>query len=288
MFIMTTGSREQSNDGAFVCSWCPQAVQSGALLSLNGGVRCARRSGGAVGTKRATWTWVERPVIRCAMAAERAGSRGEKKQALVSEVASLDLGRTCLKDETKQRHVNTLIEDVESSNPTHDAALSELLQGDWMVVYTDSADMLGPDRPDVFKARYIRQTLTLTAHPHSGQPGGNEDDENDDGIQVAGDFEVEEGGDVLSLLGIKVPWRNVFNGSFKASRTEVSSTDRCSEYRRIMLKFRIFKLGGIFSIKFPGTSAIGWQDHTYLDDELRIIRTNKGNVVVMRRQLNTL
>lgn len=187
------------------------------------------------------------------------------KNTLLQAVSSLRLGRAALGDMPRQRQVQTLIESLECANPTDQPALSPLLNGTWELVYTDSASTLGADRPRVLQSNTLLQTLSLT---------GREDGEEN------GTFTIEERGTIPLLGRYGIGWRNLIGGTCKAAQSEEQKRRGC---QRLVLKFEWFKVGGVWSIKFPGP-ALGWQDLTFLDEGMRIARTNKGNIMVMRRR----
>jgi hypothetical protein len=50
---------------------------------------------------------------------------------------------------------------------------------------------------------------------------------------------------------------------------------------KVKVQFKTFKIFGLIPVKAP-PSAVGELDVTYLDEELRISRGNKGNLFVLR------
>ena len=83
----------------------------------------------------------------------------------------------------------------------------------------------------------------------------------------------EEEGSTKFLKILPVRWSNVITGKIKGLKDGV----------RFRQKFEEFKLGKWFKVPFPA-NVVGWQDQTFLDDELRIARTHFGNVFVMKRE----
>ncbi|WCJ18258.1 Plastid-lipid associated protein PAP / fibrillin family protein [Euphorbia peplus] len=51
--------------------------------------------------------------------------------------------------------------------------------------------------------------------------------------------------------------------------------------RKVAVKFDFFKIGGLIPVKAPDT-AVGELEITYLDDELRISRGDKGNLFILK------
>lgn len=174
----------------------------------------------------------------------------ERKAALFSAIEGLDFGRAILNNAEAQESIEQLLKAVEAVNPTAAPAKSGLLDGKWVLAYSTSERTTGGTRPKVFQADLIFQHLTV-------QPGAKE-----------GALQNQEEG---SLLG-PIRWKNVIFGECK----QVSET-------RLRIKFNKFLIGGILPIQAPG-NLIGWQEHTFLDEDTRVVRTNYGNVVVMRRE----
>ncbi len=91
----------------------------------------------------------------------------------------------------------------------------------------------------------------------------------DDGADEGKVRNEEEG--VIRLFGLEFKWRNQINGKIRSLRGV-----------RLRLKFEKFTIANLFSVPFPGP-VIAWQDQTFLDDQMRIARTNYGNVFVLER-----
>lgn len=178
------------------------------------------------------------------------GDIADLKAALYAAVAGLDLGRAVLDDEAAQEDVEVHIRKLEALNPTPDPADDPLRRARWKLVYTTSPIVLGRDRPGFGRPEKCWQVLDM----RDGEAGGCVRNE-------------EEG--AIRFLGLELRWRNQIVGVCKALRGE-----------RIRLKFEKFTLGNAISVKFPGP-VVGWQDQTFLDDTLRIARTQYGNVFVL-------
>lgn len=179
-------------------------------------------------------------------------SLAARKQALYDAVADLDLGRAVLDDSEAQEELEELIKRIEVDNPTKDPADDPLRRAKWKLVYTTSPIVLGRNRPGFAAPETCWQVLEMA-----------------DGEDEGRVLNEEEG--VFNLLGAKIRWRNQIVGKVKALRGE-----------RLRLKFEKFTIGKWFSVPFPGP-VVGWQDQTFLDDQLRIARTQYGNVFVLER-----
>lgn len=181
-----------------------------------------------------------------------ATSIADCKAALRSAVQDLDYGRAVLDDEAAQERVDALIQSLESLNPTPDPADDALRRARWKLVYTNSPIVLGQNRPGFARPEKSWQTLDMV-------------DGEDEGRVV----NEEEG--AIRFLGRDWRWRNQIVGICRSLRGE-----------RIRLKFEKFTLGKFFAVPFPGP-VVGWQDQTFLDEELRVARTHYGNVFVLER-----
>eukprot|EP00171_Calliarthron_tuberculosum_P020736 IDg20736t1 len=175
-----------------------------------------------------------------------------RKTELYAAVADLDLGRVSLDDTEKQAEIDALIVELEKLNPTMDPADHPLRRARWRVVYTNSPIVLGRNRPGFSRPEKCWQTLDMV------------DGENEGRVR-----NEEEG--VFRILGLELRWRNQIVGVCRALRGE-----------RIRLKFERFTLGSFLSVPFPGP-VVGWQDQTFLDDNVRIARTHFGNVFFLER-----
>lgn len=89
---------------------------------------------------------------------------------------------------------------------------------------------------------------------------------------------IEEGSIPLPM-GLRLPWRNIVFGT-------------CCEWKaralrgsRLMLTVQTMRALNLFKVDVSWV-GIGWQDQTFLDNEMRIVRTNKGNVMVMTRMMD--
>ena len=173
-----------------------------------------------------------------------------RKAALFSAVEQLDFGRSILNDKEAQESIEQLLQALEAVNPTPAPAKSALLDGKWVLAYSTSERTTGGTQPAVFQADRIFQHLTV-------QPGAKE-----------GTLQNQEEG---SLLG-PIRWKNVILGECK----QLTDT-------KLRIKFNKFIIGGVVPVQAPN-NLIGWQEHTFLDEDTRIVRTNYNNVVVMRRE----
>lgn len=104
---------------------------------------CRRGDGGsdAPAARHARWRAPPRAVLST-------GTAQDKREALLERVRGLDLGRRVAGKGAAQRDIDeNYIKPLEALNPTPTPIESPLLDGTWELVYTDSRNILGLDRP---------------------------------------------------------------------------------------------------------------------------------------------
>lgn len=195
------------------------------------------------------------------------------KERLYAVVDGTQRGLTILNDAARTAEVQTVIADVERGNPTDRPIFSELCAGTWELLYTDSPETLGASRPALLRSDRSEQTISMEVD--NGEDGERTDT---GGIDDGGAFSIIESGSVRILPGLAIPWRNVIVGVCKP----VTSKELRALGKRLSIRFDSMKMLGVFPVKFP-SGVVGWQDHSFLDEDLRIIHSNRGNVAVMRR-----
>jgi PAP_fibrillin len=176
----------------------------------------------------------------------------QHKAALRAAIVNLELGRRVLYDPAAQADVEELIARVEKENPTEAPADHPLRRARWRLLYTTSPIVLGRGRPGFAAPEVCWQVLDI-----------------EDGASEGKVCNEEEG--VMRVLGFEWKWRNKIVGKVKALRGE-----------RFRLIFEKFTIGRWFKVPFPGP-VVGWQDQGFMDHELRIARTQYGNVFVLER-----
>jgi len=176
------------------------------------------------------------------------------KAELFRLISGLEMGTKILDDTTAQSEVNTAIISLEELNPTTNPADHPLRAGRWKLLYTNSAIVLGRNRPGFARPDIGWQTLEMA-----------------DG-ESQGTIRNEEESTFTFFFGtLKFQVRNQIVGKCRA----IKGT-------RIRLKFEKFTIGNLLQVPFPG-NVVGWQDQTFLDEQLRIARTHTGNVFVLER-----
>lgn len=166
------------------------------------------------------------------------------KQALLEKLEPLDFGRKVVNDKAQQEEIAELIKQVEATNPSKSPGTDPNLTAVWDLIYTTSDSILGTDRLPLFLPDRIVQELN----------------------------------------GEKLTGRNVEYISIGPLRI-VSSIDAAlkpvSPFR-FDVNFLRFNLLGFISINVEKNERFtGWLEVTYLDEDLRISRGNRGNVFVL-------
>eukprot|EP00871_Galdieria_phlegrea_P001714 jgi/Galph1/2543/GphlegSOOS_G1218.1 len=164
------------------------------------------------------------------------------QQDLLDYVQNLDLGRKALKNSQTKAIVNEKIALLELMNPTPCTVDSADLEGKWRLIYTDSENILGVNRPKIFQpVGTIYQEIFLSSQ------------------QV-------RNSETVNILGIPVT-------------NSVTATFTKSPPKRIFVQFQKFRFG---PIQFPAPSiARGFLDTTFLDQRMRISRGNRKSVFVL-------
>lgn len=145
----------------------------------------------------------------------------------------------------KRGTVLALIEALEAQNPTpRPLERPELLTGCWRLIYTTSDSILGLSRPFLFRPRYDRILQSIDAE---------------------------------KLRAKNEEW--VISRLIK-NQVEAELTPR-GDLRTVTVNFKTFGIGWI---RFPApASAVGVLETTYLDDEVRVSRGDRGNLFVLVR-----
>ena len=167
-----------------------------------------------------------------------------KKKSLLQRLKPARLGRAVGSDATKRREYDEMVQEMERLNPCPVPVESPNISGKWRLVYTDSAAILGTKRPPI-------------ARP------------NDDIFQTIDAPQNRVLNEETTILFGLIPLKVDVRASFVASSPS-----------RIDVKFEEFGVLKLFKFK-AGDRFRGWLDTTYLDETMRISRSNKGNVFVL-------
>ena len=164
--------------------------------------------------------------------------RAMKKARLLTTIEPLKRGLEC--DEETSEQVDNLCQALEKVNPTAEPLASDLVNGQWRLVYTTSESILGKK-----KKKFL-------------QPSGP----------------IYQTIDAESLKA-----RNQETGPLY-NRVDAVLIPEENSVSKVKVQFKTFRILGLIPIKAPA-SARGELDITYLDEDMRICRGDKGNLFVL-------
>jgi len=212
--------------------------------------------------------------ITCSKTTDKATSQDRKslKDNLKRAVANTNRG----KNTTAQQQSDILqtVEKLEAASPTSDPAVSDLLSGKWSLLYTGpgrAGDVDWEKRTGGVEGPFLAFFRPLTANAVRSR-----------GITQIID---SERGSVENLAEFRVA--NAFDGALNVAGTvtPVRPPGGDAESVRVDVRFTSFslKLGALPTLTIPLTwpkAPLGFVDTTYLDEDFRVGRGDKGSVFV--------
>lgn len=196
-----------------------------------------------------------------------------KKAELLEAIAGKNRG--LLANEIDNVRVLSAIQELEDHNPTpQPIAATELLDGDWRLLYTTSKGILGLDRFPLFKLGQIYQCIrTAEAKVYNI-------------AEVVG-IPFLEG--VVSVAASFEPVSDKrVNVMFERS---IVGLQRFFDYKSPSSFIKQIESGKKFlpiDFSIDNREQKGWLDITYLDDDMRVGRGNEGNVFVLTKEKTAL
>ena len=190
------------------------------------------------------------------------------KSALIEELAGKNRG--LLATESEKQSILGAIAQLEERNPTpRPIEASELLNGDWRLLYTTSSGLLNIDRFPLLKLGQIYQSIrvkTSTVYNIAeiyGLPYL------EGLVSVAAEFEP------LSEKRVQVKFKRSILGlqrliSYQSPASFIDQIESDQKFTAI-------------SFALDSREQQGWLDITYLDSDLRIGRGNEGSVFVLAK-----
>ena len=190
------------------------------------------------------------------------------KSALIEELAGKNRG--LLATESEKQAILGAIAQLEERNPTpRPIEASELLNGDWRLLYTTSSGLLNIDRFPLLKLGQIYQSIRVkTSSVYNiaevyGLPYL------EGLVSVAAEFEP------LSEKRVQVKFKRSILGlqrllSYQSPASFIDQIESNQKFTAI-------------SFAIDSREQQGWLDITYLDNDLRIGRGNEGSVFVLAK-----
>ncbi len=191
-----------------------------------------------------------------------------RKANLFNAIAPVNRGLNMT--ENQRKAVFSAVAYLEELNPTPaPTATPELLDGNWLLLFTTSKELLGIDRFPLYKLGNIYQCLQVAegkifnVAEIKGLPllGGL--------VSVCANFSI------VNEKRVKVNFERLVAGS----QTLVGYRDVNSFIDTLRSPKKLFAID--FQIKREDQK--GWLETTYLDQDLRIGRGNEGNLFVLRK-----
>lgn len=169
------------------------------------------------------------------------------KTALLEEVIPLEFGRKIVDVPRKKEEVQTLIRQLESSNPSPAPLKDSNLSGIWEMLYTTSTSILRISLPPFLRPVRITQVIDVP-----NLYARNEEE-----------FKL---------------------GPFRITNAVEADLEPVND-KLVNVKFTRFILGGLLKFNVKGNDRFrGELEVTYLDKDLRVSRGQRGNTFVLQRR----
>jgi hypothetical protein len=191
-----------------------------------------------------------------------------RKANLFKAIAPVNRGLQM--SDNQRKEIFAAIAYLEEVNPHPTPNLSpELLDGNWLLLFTTSQELLGIDKFPLYKLGEIYQCLRVSdakifnVAKVQGLPflGGL--------VSVCASFTI------VSDQRVKVNFERLVAGS----QTLAGYKDIDSFIERLRSPQKLLAIDA----QIKRTDQKGWLETTYIDQDLRIGRGNEGNVFVLRR-----
>lgn len=209
----------------------------------------------------------------------QAASQNAERTSMKEEFLSLVASSNRARDKSKDEAIINAFQMLEQMNPCVAPLESPLLKGEWELIWTTSDSILGLSRPWLFRPR-SRKPILQYLDPSKGfarnleyTPLGKNRVEAS--IVPLDENQVEDFTNRSPRKGPKYKIDNSPGGTYLPKGEDVRSNT-------VGVKFNKFIILGLIRVKAP-EKARGILQVTYLDDDLRLSRGDRGNLFVLRK-----
>ncbi|KAK9814967.1 hypothetical protein WJX73_003488 [Symbiochloris irregularis] len=214
--------------------------------------------------------------VRCAaLGTSSAQERKALKEKVIRATANTKRGK--LAGPEQQAEILRLVLELEAASPTRDPATSDLINGRWSLLYTGpgrEGDVDWEKRTGGVEGPVLSALKPLAANTVRSKGITQVIDAPQGKVQNIAEF---------SLVGVD----GFLNVEGTVSPAIPAEKDK-SEAVRVDVAFTAFvvKVGALPRLRIPlnWISPKGWVDTTYVDEEVRVGRGDKGSVFVTVRQ----
>ncbi|BDA71159.1 PAP fibrillin family protein [Rivularia sp. IAM M-261] len=190
------------------------------------------------------------------------------KTQLLNVIASTNRG--LLATELDKQAILAAVANLEDQNPTpRPLEASEMLDGDWRLLYTTSKGLLNIDRLPLYKLGQIYQCIRVNTNSV---------------YNIASVYGLPYLEGIISVVATFQPV-SIARVQVKFERS-ILGLSRLIGFKSPSSYIQQIESGKKFTaIDFPinSTNQQGWLDITYIDNDLRIGRGNEGSVFVLTR-----
>ena len=235
----------------------PAASPWGLMGGLKG---MGENLGAAIFNSKIQVNYQYKPEINVGGKSGSAAGLADLKAALLLALADTERGLRAEKDRVKK--IEQLARALEAKNPTRSPLKSPLMNGRWALQYTTATSVLGKGKPGFARPRGpIHQTVDIFT------------------AQVKNEESFEP-----------LPFLKFTNASVSSLDAQ---TDSRASVRPKAYTFAGFKVDAPpasvgraardLEMEASGSGSLAWMDTTFVDDELRISRSQSGDVFILVR-----
>ncbi|AFY54063.1 PAP_fibrillin [Rivularia sp. PCC 7116] len=190
-----------------------------------------------------------------------------RKTALLELIAGKNLGSNAT--QTDKQAIHSAIANLEDFNPTANPLESDLLEGDWRLLYTTSTELLNLNRIPLTNLSQIYQCIRVKTR------------------SVYNIAEIHGLPFLEGIVSVAAKFEPVSSKRVQVKfERSIIGLQRLIDYQYPANFIEEIAEGKKFlAIDFPIKSSQqqGWLDITYLDNDLRIGRGNQGSIFVLTK-----